>query len=61
MEASDSYVSQYGSRTQMEKMMNFMHLKPSTVNEVGAEIQNTEELDMEMLDLIEFDRAYPMA
>jgi hypothetical protein len=45
----------------MEKMMNFMHLKPSTVIEVGAELQNTEELDMEMLDLIEFDRAYPMA
>lgn len=61
MEPSDSYVSQYGSRTQMEKMMNFMHLKPSTVIEVGAELQNTEELDMEMLDLIEFDRAYPMA
>lgn len=61
MECADSFVSHFGSRTQMEKMMNFMHLKPSTANEVGNAIQAAEDPDMEMLDLVEFDLAYPMA
>lgn len=58
---ADSYVSQYGSRTQMEKMINFMHLKPSMNNEVGAAVQAADEGDIDMLDLVEFDRAYPIA
>lgn len=56
----ESYVSHLKNKKQLEQFIDFMHLKPDHSEESICHFSLTEDYDMNMLDLSEFDRAYPV-